>query len=43
MTRGFVDNNKEIDSPAEIARRRSFIRRMEEKLAYKEALMDGRA
>lgn len=43
MSRGFIDNNKDIDSEAEIARRRSFIRRMEEKLAYKEAALEGRA
>ena len=43
MSRDFTDNNKDIDSEAEVARRRSFIRRMEEKLAYKEALQGGRA
>lgn len=38
MSRGFFDNNKDIDSEAEVARRRSFIERMERKLAYKESL-----
>jgi hypothetical protein len=38
MSRGFFDYNKDIDSEAEVARRRSFIRRMERKLEYKESL-----
>lgn len=38
MSRGFFDNNKDIDSEAEVARRRSFIERMERKLEYKESL-----
>lgn len=38
MSKGFLDNNKDIDSEAETARRRSFIARMERKLEYKQAL-----
>jgi hypothetical protein len=38
MSKGFLDNNKDIDSEAEVARRRTFIERMEKKLAYKESL-----
>jgi hypothetical protein len=38
MSRGFFDNNKDIDSEAEVARRRSFIERMQRKLEYKETL-----
>jgi hypothetical protein len=38
MSRGFLDNNKDIDSEAAKARRRSFIERMERKLEYKESL-----
>jgi hypothetical protein len=38
MSRGFYDNNKDIDSEAEVARRRSFIERMERKLEYKELI-----
>lgn len=37
MSRGFLDNNKDIDSEAEVARRRSFIERMERKWEYKQA------
>lgn len=40
MSRGFYDNNKDIDSEAEVARRHSFIERMERKLAYKETIHD---
>ncbi|HEX8182920.1 MAG TPA: hypothetical protein VF575_04960 [Candidatus Saccharimonadales bacterium] len=42
MSRGFYDNNKDIDSDAETARRRSFIERMERKLEMKESIFDGR-
>lgn len=38
MSKGFLDHNKDIDSEAEVARRRSFIERMERKLEYKEML-----
>ncbi len=38
MTRGFFDNNKDIDSDAEVARRRTFIERMERKLEFKKSL-----
>ncbi len=38
MSRGFLDNNKDIDSEAEVARRRSFIERMERKLEFKKSL-----
>lgn len=38
MSRGYFDNNKDIDSEAEKARRASFIERMERKLALKESL-----
>jgi hypothetical protein len=38
MSKGFYDNNKDIDSEAEVARRRSFIERMERKLEVKESL-----
>lgn len=38
MSRGFLDNNKDIDSEAEVARRRSFIERMQRKLEIKESL-----
>jgi len=39
MSRGFFDDNKDIDSEAEIARRRSFIERMERKLEFKESVL----
>lgn len=39
MSRDFLDHNKDIDSEAEVARRRSFIRRMERKLEYKQSLI----
>lgn len=35
MSRGFFDNNKDIDSEAEIARRRTFIERKVSELKYK--------
>lgn len=38
MSRGFTDNNKDIDSEAEKARRQDFIARMHRKLEYKESL-----
>jgi len=38
MSRGFYDNNKDIDSEAEVARRRSFIERMERKLEFKKSI-----
>jgi hypothetical protein len=38
MSRGFFDNNKDIDSEAEVARRRNFIRRMEQKLEFKQSV-----
>jgi hypothetical protein len=38
MSRGFFDNNKDIDSEAEKARRHNFIERMTRKLEYKESL-----
>jgi hypothetical protein len=38
MSKGYLDNNKDIDSEAEVARRRSFIERMEKKLEYKESM-----
>lgn len=38
MSKGFLDNNKDIDSEAEIARRRTFIERMEKKLELKESM-----
>lgn len=38
MSKRFFDNNKDIDSEAEVARRRNFIARMERKLEYKESL-----
>ena len=38
MSRGFFDNNKDIDSEAEVARRRSFIDRMERKLEFKKSV-----
>lgn len=47
MSRGFFDNNKDIDSEAEFARhwspaeRHNFITRMERKLEYKELIADG--
>ena len=38
MSRGIIDNNKDIDDEALTARCTSFIERMERKLAYKESL-----
>jgi hypothetical protein len=38
MSRGFFDNNKDIDSEAESARRQDFIARMERKLEFKKSL-----
>jgi hypothetical protein len=38
MSRGFLDNNKDIDSEAEVARRRGFIARMERKLEFKKSV-----
>jgi hypothetical protein len=38
MSRGFFDNNKDIDSEAESARRQNFIARMERKLEFKKSL-----
>ncbi|MDB5181875.1 MAG: hypothetical protein JWP13_638 [Candidatus Saccharibacteria bacterium] len=38
MSRKFFDNNKDIDSEAAVAHRRSFIERMSRKLEYKESL-----
>jgi len=40
MTRGFWDNNKDIDSEAEVARRKSFIERMERKLEFKKSILN---
>jgi hypothetical protein len=40
MTRGFWDNNKDIDSEAEVARRRTFIERMERKLEFKKSILN---
>lgn len=38
MSKGYLDNNKDIDSEEAVARRKSFISRMEDKLKAKEAL-----
>lgn len=38
MSKGYFDYNKDIDSPEAVARRRTFIERMQRKLAYKESL-----
>jgi hypothetical protein len=38
MSKGFFDNNKDIDSEEEVSRRRSFIDRMERKLEFKKSL-----
>lgn len=40
MSRGYLDNNKDIDSEEAVARRKSFIERMEDKLRAKEAIFD---
>ncbi len=40
MSRGFFDNNKDTDSEAQVARRRTFIARMERKLEFKKSLAD---
>ncbi|GEM_PF-1838830 len=40
MARGFFDNNKDIDSEAETARRRTFIARMERKLEFKKSILN---
>jgi hypothetical protein len=40
MARGFFDNNKDIDSEAETARRKSFIARMERKLEFKKSVLN---
>lgn len=39
MSRDFLDSNKDIDSEAEVAHRRSFIERMERKLVSKESAL----
>lgn len=39
MSRDYFDTNKDIDSEAEVARRRSFIQRMEDKLVFKETML----
>ncbi|HSH55489.1 MAG TPA: hypothetical protein VK983_01525 [Candidatus Limnocylindrales bacterium] len=41
MSRGFFDNNKDIDSEAEVARRRTFIARMERKLEFKKSISNA--
>jgi hypothetical protein len=41
MVRGYFDHNKDIDSEAETARRRSFIERMERKLESKESSLES--
>jgi hypothetical protein len=38
MSRGFFDNNKDLDTEAESARRKSFIERMERKLEFKKSV-----
>ncbi len=47
MSRGFFDNNKDIDTEADDARseayRRDFIKRMTRKLEYKESIADPSA
>ena len=40
MSRDFTDNNKDVDSDAQVARRQSFISRMERKLQAKSAVED---
>ncbi len=40
MSRGFLDNNKDIDSEAEVSRRRTFISRMERKLEFKKSVLN---
>lgn len=42
MGRGFWDNNKDIDSEEETARRRAFIAKMERKLEFKKSLRNPR-
>jgi hypothetical protein len=45
MSRGFSDNNKDVDSEEAEAHvyRQNFLAKMEEKLAYKESLLNTRA
>ncbi len=38
MSKGFLDNNKDIDSEPEAARRKNFIARMERKWEFKKSL-----
>lgn len=38
MSYGIFDNNKDVDSEAEIARRRTFLTRMERKLEFKKSI-----
>ncbi len=38
MSRRFFDNNKDLDTEAESARRKSFIERMERKLEFKKSI-----
>ncbi len=38
MTRGFFDNNKDTDSEEAVARRRTFIARMERKFEFKKSI-----
>lgn len=40
MSKGFFDYNKDIDSEAEVARRRNFVARMERKLEFKKSLQN---
>lgn len=42
MSRKHRDNNKDIDSDAEVARRRSFLARMERKLEIKQSMQSAR-
>ncbi len=38
MSKGFLDHNKDVDSEAEVARRKNFLARMERKLEFKKSL-----
>lgn len=41
MSRDFTDNNQDINSDAEVARRRSFLSRMERKFELKKSIMNS--
>jgi hypothetical protein len=41
MSRTYLDNNKDVDSEAQRARRKNFIARMDRKLEYKMSIADS--